>query len=290
MDWVISCANEWEDYSSNLGGGVEISRNWATAHLLVFWQCLGTVVVPLVVGLPLWLSWWRIHLWCGRPGFEPWFGKIPWRSERLPTPVFWPREFHGLYSPWGHRESLSVVVVMLVVQLCPTFCATPSTVARQASLSMGFSRQEWRIPEQVAISSSGDLPDPGIKPRSPALQADSLPSELQSKSTCLPSWAHLILISLCCVLGQRHSFKSCALPLSLLWHIYTLFLFLRDHSSLRPQRLIMVAAAIWNWAGPCGALPSTNSFLIPHFLFVRNRPHSASLTFSEFQRADSNSC
>ena len=25
--------------------------------------------------------------------------------ERLPTPVFWPREFHGLYSPWGHRES-----------------------------------------------------------------------------------------------------------------------------------------------------------------------------------------
>ena len=28
-----------------------------------------------------------------------------WRRERLPTPVFWPREFHGLYSPWGHKES-----------------------------------------------------------------------------------------------------------------------------------------------------------------------------------------
>ena len=27
------------------------------------------------------------------------------RRERLPTPVFWPGEFHGLYSPWGHRES-----------------------------------------------------------------------------------------------------------------------------------------------------------------------------------------
>ena len=32
-------------------------------------------------------------------------GKIPWRRERLPTPVFWLREYHGLYSPWGHKES-----------------------------------------------------------------------------------------------------------------------------------------------------------------------------------------
>ena len=37
------------------------------------------------------------------PGFNPWAGKIPCRRERLPTPVFWPGEFHGLYSPWGHR-------------------------------------------------------------------------------------------------------------------------------------------------------------------------------------------
>ena len=29
----------------------------------------------------------------------------PWRRERLPTPVFWPGEFHGLYSPWGLKES-----------------------------------------------------------------------------------------------------------------------------------------------------------------------------------------
>ena len=35
--------------------------------------------------------------------FDPWVGKIPWRREWLPTPVFWPGEFHGLYSPWGHR-------------------------------------------------------------------------------------------------------------------------------------------------------------------------------------------
>jgi len=32
-------------------------------------------------------------------------GIIPWRKERLPTPVFWPGEFHGLYSPWVLKES-----------------------------------------------------------------------------------------------------------------------------------------------------------------------------------------
>ena len=50
--------------------------------------------------LPLWLSWSRIRLQCGRPGFNPWVGKIPWRRERLPTSVFWPEQFHGLYSLW----------------------------------------------------------------------------------------------------------------------------------------------------------------------------------------------
>ena len=38
------------------------------------------------------------QLQCGRSGFHPWVGKISWRRERLPTPVFWPGEFHGLYS------------------------------------------------------------------------------------------------------------------------------------------------------------------------------------------------
>ena len=54
---------------------------------------------------------------------------------------------------------------------------TPWTVAYQAPPSMGFSRQEyWR---GLPFPSPEDLPDPGIKPRSPALQADTLPSELK---------------------------------------------------------------------------------------------------------------
>ena len=45
-----------------------------------------------------------------RPGFDPWVGKIPWRTEWQPTPVFLPGEFHGQrslagYSPWGCKES-----------------------------------------------------------------------------------------------------------------------------------------------------------------------------------------
>ena len=40
---------------------------------------------------------------CGSAGL--WVGKIPWRREGLPTPVFWPGEFHGLDSPWGCKGS-----------------------------------------------------------------------------------------------------------------------------------------------------------------------------------------
>ena len=62
----------------------------------------------------------------------------------------------------------------LVVQSCLTL-VTPRTVACQAPLFMDFPRQEYwsRLP----FPPPGDLPDPGIKPRSPALQADSLPTE-----------------------------------------------------------------------------------------------------------------
>ena len=41
----------------------------------------------------------KIRLQCGRPGFDPSVGRIPRRRERLPTPVSWPGEFQGPYSP-----------------------------------------------------------------------------------------------------------------------------------------------------------------------------------------------
>ena len=64
------------------------------------------------IGYPLQYSWSSVvaklvknRLQCGRPGFDPWVGKMPWRRERLPTAIFWPGEFHALYSPWGRKES-----------------------------------------------------------------------------------------------------------------------------------------------------------------------------------------
>ena len=62
--------------------------------------------------------------------------------------------------------------------LVPLF-VTLWTAARQAPLSVGFSRQEnW---SGLPRPSPGDLPDPGIKPRSLALHTDSLPSEPPGK-------------------------------------------------------------------------------------------------------------
>ena len=63
---------------------------------------------------------------------------------------------------------------------CVQLFATPWTVAYQAPLSMEFSRQEYW--SGLPFPSPGDLPHPGIEPRSPTLQADVLPSEPPGKS------------------------------------------------------------------------------------------------------------
>ena len=70
---------------------------------------------------------------------------------------------------------------LLLLSVCEVFSpvrlfVTPWTGACQTPPSMEFSRQEYW--GGLPFSSPGDLPDPGIKPRSPALQADALPSEM----------------------------------------------------------------------------------------------------------------
>ena len=81
-----------------------------------------------------------------------------------------------------------VVGACLGAKSCPTL-VTPWTVACQAPLSMGFSRQEYWV--GLPFPCPGDLPDLGIKPGSPTLQADSLLTELQGKPT--ESWEYKIL-------------------------------------------------------------------------------------------------
>ena len=61
-----------------------------------------------VCTLPWWPRWYRIHLPCVRPGFNPWVGKIPWRRAWQPTPVSMLEIPHGQrslagYNPQGHR-------------------------------------------------------------------------------------------------------------------------------------------------------------------------------------------
>ena len=79
-----------------------------------------------------------------------------------------------LCSQEGYIQGVSVCVQMLG---CVLLFVTPWTVAHQVPLSMEFSRQEYW--SGLPFPSPGNLLKPGIKPGSPALQADSLPSELQ---------------------------------------------------------------------------------------------------------------
>ena len=73
----------------------------------------------------------------------------------------------------------SVCSSLIHVRLCdPTDCS------HQAPLSMGFSRQEYW--SGLPCPPPGDLPNPGIEPRSPALQADSLLSEPRGELYCTP--------------------------------------------------------------------------------------------------------
>ena len=77
----------------------------------------------------------------------------------------------------GETDS-NTIIVQSLAQSCPTLC-NPWTVAHQAPLSMGFSRQEYW--SGLPFPSPGYLPDPGIEPRSPTLEADALTSEPPGK-------------------------------------------------------------------------------------------------------------
>ena len=78
----------------------------------------------------------------------------------------------------------------LFAKTCPTL-ATPWTVACQAPLSMGFSRQEYW--NGLPFPSPGDLPDPGMEHRSSALQAEALPSEPPGSLNIWKFSVHILL-------------------------------------------------------------------------------------------------
>ena len=77
------------------------------------------------------------------------------------------------------QAKVSTRLLLLSHFSCVQLCGTPQTAAHQAPLSLGFSRQEYW--SGLPFPSPGDLPNPGIEPGSPALQADSLLSEPPGK-------------------------------------------------------------------------------------------------------------
>ena len=90
----------------------------------------------------------------------------------------------------GHIPLSSSVQLLSRVQLF----VTPWAVALRAPLSMGFSRQEYW--SGLSCRPPRDLPNPGIKPRSPTLQADSLPPEPSGKPSLAPYKRSLLLLLL----------------------------------------------------------------------------------------------
>ena len=117
---------------------------------------------PLSMGFP------RKEYWSGLPCASP--GDIPDPEIKPESPAL-QADSLLLSHQKVKVKSLSGVRLFL----------TPWTVAYQVPPSMGFSSQEcWT---GLPFPPPGDLPDPGIEPRSPALQADAVPSEPPGKPT-----------------------------------------------------------------------------------------------------------
>ena len=106
--------------------------------------------------------------------------------------MFWQWCTFGRLTPENGTIRYNSYSFDLSKQFCTDKCdsAIPWPAAHQAPLSMGFSRQGYW--SGLPIPSPGDLPDPGIKPGSPALQADSLLTELPGKLATDRYYSHSV--------------------------------------------------------------------------------------------------
>ena len=104
------------------------------------------IEVYTVFGASLVVQMVKICLQCRRPGSDPWIGKIPWGWEQLPTPVFWPEQFHGQrvlagYTPWGLKESNTTEQISLSV-----FTSWEAVVVKNPSENAGDIKDMGLIP------------------------------------------------------------------------------------------------------------------------------------------------
>ena len=95
---------------------------------------------PVLLGLPYSSAGEESACNVGRPGLDPWAGKIPRRRETLLTPVLWPGEFHGLHRPRGRKESdtterLSLYMINNSAQKQNMFSSSPQGLPNQREVS-----------------------------------------------------------------------------------------------------------------------------------------------------------
>ena len=125
------------------------------------------------------------YMWSGRT--------VTWTNSQILSSRCYPSShvymyvyIHSIYIHFQNcsKSPQTIYTACVCAQLlnCVWLFVIQWTVAHQALLSMGFSRQEYW--NELPVSPSGDLPDPGIKPNSPALQVDSLPLSHQGSPTC----------------------------------------------------------------------------------------------------------
>ena len=82
---VVQSLSQIQPFATPWTAACQASLSFTVSELLP-----ASLVAQLVKNLPAMQG----------PGFNPWVGKIPGRRERLPTPVFWPGEFHGVAKSW----------------------------------------------------------------------------------------------------------------------------------------------------------------------------------------------
>ena len=151
---------------------------------------------PLIIRV--WLQWkWKVKLWvaqwcptlcdpmdCNLPGSSV-HGilqarVLEWVAISFSRTSSEPRDWIRVSCIAGRFFTLLLLLLLLLSRFSRVrLCATPWTAAHQAPLSTEFSRQEhWSGSPSPSL---GDLPNLGTEPRSPTLQADSLPFELPRK-------------------------------------------------------------------------------------------------------------
>ena len=111
-DWVHLHQQKQQDLFKMIALGAEIQRGEMGWMLLIF------IVHVVILGFCGGSDSKKYAYNRGRPGFHPWFQKIPWRKAWQPTAVFMPGEFHGQrslmgYSPWDCKESNTTERIML---------------------------------------------------------------------------------------------------------------------------------------------------------------------------------